>query len=60
MKQIVSDAYPEHSQTSKMELFVKMDKGCSTLTIFEKSSILDVWLCSEYTSEFSCKQSLGW
>ena len=26
----------------------------------EKSSILDVQLCSEYVSEFSCKQSLGW
>ena len=29
MKQIVSDAYPEHSQTSKMELFVKMEKAAA-------------------------------
>ena len=30
------------------------------LYIFKRSSILDVWLCSEYASEFNCKQSLGW
>ena len=41
-KQRLSEAYPEPSQTSKMELFVKIVKGGNPLTIFEKSSILDV------------------
>ena len=48
------------SQTSKMELFMKIVKGWNQLTIFEKSSVLNVWLCSEYAFEFSCKRSLGW
>ena len=30
------------------------------LTIFVKSSVLDVWQCSEYASEFSCRRSLAW
>ena len=57
MKQRLSEAYPEPSQTSKMELFVKIVKGGNPLTIFEKSSILDIWLCSEDASQFSNKQS---
>ena len=32
----------EPSQTSKMELFVKIINGIKLLTIFTKSSILDV------------------
>ena len=43
-----------------MALFVKLGKGWKASTIFEKSSILDVPPCSEYTSEFSFKQSLRW
>ena len=42
MKHRLLEAYPEPSQTSKMELFVKIVKGGNLLTIFEKSSILDV------------------
>ena len=61
MKQKNSEAYPEQSQTSKMELFVKIVKSWNLLTIFKKSSILDVRLCSEYASEFSSKQkTLVW
>ena len=26
----------------------------------QKTSIINVWLSSEYASEFRCKQSLGW
>ena len=40
------------NQISKMELFVKM---LQPLTIFTKSSILDVWLDSEYVSGNSKK-----
>ena len=44
MKQRVSEAYSESSQTSEMELFV----------------ILGFRLCFEYASGFRCKQSLFW
>ena len=60
MKQTVSEAYPEPTEISKMELFSEIVKVWIPLTIFEKSSILDVPLWSEYASEFSCKRSLGW
>ena len=49
-KERVSEAYPKHSQTSRMEL----------LTISAKNSIINVWLSSEYASELSCKRSLEW
>ena len=39
--------YSEPCQTSKMELFLKIINGRKPLTIFAKSSILDVWLGSE-------------
>ena len=35
-------AFSELSQTSKMELFVKIVNGIKLLTIFTKSCILDV------------------
>ena len=59
MKQRVSEAYPEPSQTCKMELLMKIVKQRNPLIIFENSSILDVQFCSKYASEFSCKRSLG-
>ena len=40
------------SQTSKMEIVVKIVNGNKLLTIFKKSSILDVWMGSKYTSVF--------
>ena len=43
--------HSEPSQTSKMELFVKMLNDWKTLTIFVKSFIWDVWLRSEYIWE---------
>ena len=46
-----SEAYSEPCQTSKMEVFTKIVNGFSFLTIFAKSSILDVW----QDSEFPCK-----
>ena len=42
MKQRLSEAYPEPSQTSKIGLFVKIVKGGNPLTIYKKSFILDV------------------
>ena len=59
MKQRASKVHPEPSQRSKMEFFVRIVNGLNPLSIFEKSSILDIRLCSEYASEFNCKRSLG-
>ena len=44
--QYSTEAYPEPSQTSKMELFAKIVNGFYPLTIFGKSFILDIWLGS--------------
>ena len=43
-------AYSEPRQTSKMKLCAKIVHGFRPLTIIVKSSILDVWLGSEYAS----------
>ena len=43
--------YSETSQTSWMELFAKIVKSFQLLTIFIKSSILDIRLGFEYASE---------
>ena len=48
-----SEAYSEPCQTSKMEVFTKIVNGFSFLTIFAKSSILDVWQDSEFASKAS-------
>ena len=37
----------------KMELFAEIVKGFRLLTLFAKSSILHIWLGSEYASEIS-------
>ena len=47
---LVAQAYSESIQTSWMEFFVKIVNGYQPLTIFEKSSILDVSLDLEFTS----------
>ena len=41
------EAYSEPSGTSKMEFFAKIVNGWKPLTIFAKSSILDIRLGSE-------------
>ena len=51
----VSKAWSQLSQISKMENFVNIVNGFKPLTIFEKSSILDVYLGSEYTFELHQK-----
>ena len=56
----ISETYPEPSQTSKMELFVKIVYSWNPLAISTKNFITDVRLCSKYTSDFTCKPSLGW
>ena len=40
---------------SKMELFTKIIKNLKVLTIFAKTSILDVWQGPEYDSELASK-----
>ena len=52
--QSCSEAYLGCSQTSVMELFPeKLINGFQLLTIFTKSSIIDVWQGSKYTSSAS-------
>ena len=46
--------YSQPSQTSNMELFVKTVNCRKQLTIFAKSSLLDVLLGCEYDSETHC------
>ena len=46
----IPEAYSEPSITSKMELFPKIVKGKTSLSIFAKSFTLDVRLESEYVS----------
>ena len=46
-----SKAYSEPSHKSKMGLFSNVVNGWKPLTIFAKSSLVDAWLGSEYTSE---------
>ena len=48
---VTAKTYLEPRQISKMELFEKLVNGFQLLTIFIKSSILDVWQGSEYASE---------
>ena len=55
-----AEAYSEPSQTSKMELLangVKLFFLLFLATSFGTSSILDVWLCSEYTSVINHKST---
>ena len=49
----ISETFSEPSQTSKTELFAKIINNWKPLTIFTKSSILDVRLGSEYASELN-------
>ena len=49
--QLHPEAYSEPCQISKMECFSKIVKGCLSLTIFAKCSILDVWQGSEYATD---------
>ena len=41
---LITEAYSELSQSSKIELFVKIAKGFQRLTVLSKSSILYVWV----------------
>ena len=50
---VLSEAYSEHIHASKIERFAKIDKGWIALTAFTKRSVLDVWLGSEYVSDYS-------
>ena len=45
------EAHPKHSQISKTKLFEKIVSGFQPLTIFAKTSILDVRLDSKCASE---------
>ena len=48
----------EPSQTSTMEHFEKKNNSLKPLIIFIKSSILDVWLGSEYISGYDFNEFL--
>ena len=47
----IAEAYAEPCKTSKMEFSAKIVNGIQPLTIFAKSSVLEVWQGSEYDSE---------
>ena len=46
---LISQAYSESCQTSKMEIFVKIVNGLKSLAIFAKNFILDVLQGSKYS-----------
>ena len=46
-----AEVYSEPSRTSTTELFAKIVKGFQLLTIFIKSSTIDIPLSFEYASE---------
>ena len=48
-----SGTYSEPNETSKMKLFANIVNSVQLLTIFAKSSILDVRLDSEYATKMS-------
>ena len=45
---LTPESHSEPSQTSKVELFVKIVNGSKSLIVFARSSILDDWFGSEY------------
>ena len=47
-QQLLMKVYSEPSQISETELFVEIINGEKPLTTSAQSSILDVWLGSEY------------
>ena len=52
--------HSEPKQTSKMELFAKVVNGLKSLTVFVKSSILDVWIGLMHTkTKFYFKDFFG-
>ena len=53
-----TEAYSEPSQTSEMELFAEIDNSIRPLTIFAKSSILNIWLGSEYAFDVNNRHNV--
>ena len=54
-----SHAYSETCQTLKMKFFTKIVNGFQTLTIFAKSSIVNIWQGSEYVSGYSQEELIS-
>ena len=52
---LTPESHSEPSQTSKVELFVKIVNSSKSLIVFARSSILDDWFGSEYVC-FVCKK----
>ena len=52
------DSHSEHNEASKREILMKIVNGWELLTFFGKSSILDVWLSSDYTAETRTAQKM--
>ena len=54
LSHIWSEVYSEPCQTYKMKRFMRTANNYfQPLIIFAKSSILDIWHVSEYTSDYS-------
>ena len=53
---LVSEVHSKPTQTSNMELFVKIIICWKESIIFIRSSILDIWLASEHASELLRKK----
>ena len=56
----IAEAYSEPCQTSEAKLFEEIVKVWKLVVIFVKSSILDVWHGSEYTSAYYKVCKLHW
>ena len=54
----IPEMYSGLFQTSKMKIFVKIVNGWKSLSIFPKSSILDVWLASEYSTSGNLRRGI--
>ena len=52
------DSHSEHNKASKREILTKIVNGWELLTFFGKSSILDAWLSSDYTTETRTAQKM--
>ena len=52
---LASEAKSKSCQASKMELFANIVTNLKLFTLCAKTSILDIWLGSQYAFELACK-----
>ena len=53
-----TQTYSELRETSKIKLFKKVFQGIKPISIFAKSSLLDVWFCSLNASDIDSSMDL--